>query len=162
MPLLHRYFQINYLNIKTETAKRGMESARMGVCRGDIFWPARITSNRTSQWMWPCHWVWQDCRWFYTKIICNHLAKGPCHVTSIYVVPIGLVLIKDKITLLRLIPTMTCQDIYLDIYLAYSDILSEIYSGKCSGILICIYLDIPPGILSDILSGIISEIVSDI
>ena len=67
-----------------------------------------------------------------------------------------------KITLLPVIPTMTCQDVYLDIYLIYFDILFDIYSGIYSGILSGIYPDIPPGILSGSLSGILSDIFSDI
>ena len=41
------------------------------------------------------------------------------------------------ITLLRVIPAMTFQDVYLDLYSIYSDNLSDVYSvylGKYSGI----------------------------
>ena len=70
--------------------------------------------------------------------------------------------IQKQITLLRVIPTMTCQDVYLNIYFIYAHILSDIYSNILSGILSDIYSDIPPGILSGTLSDIYSGILSDI
>ena len=63
-----------------------------------------------------------------------------------------------KITLLRVIPTMTFQDVYLYIYSIYSDNSSDIYSDILSGILSNIYSDILSGILSDNLSDIYSDI----
>ena len=52
-------------------------------------------------------------------------------------------------TLLRVISTVTCQDIYLHIYSIYSGHLSDIYSD----------IDIYAGKLSDIYLGIISDIL---
>ena len=88
---------------------------------------------------------------------------------------------KNQFTLLRVIPTMTFQDVDFDIYFTFtyilyiysdnlSDIYSDILSGKysgilsdiCSGILFDIYSDILSGILSDIYSDILSGILSDI
>ena len=68
------------------------------------------------------------------------------------------------ITLLRVIPTMTCQcqDLYLDIYLIYSIILFDIYSGILSGILSDIYSDILPGTLADKCCGMLPDIHYDI
>ena len=84
--------------------------------------------------------------------------------------------LQQKFALLRVIPTMTFQDVYLitfghiifihilTFYLytivsgiysgIYSDILSDIYSGILSDI----YADILSAIYSDTLSGISSEI----
>ena len=63
---------------------------------------------------------------------------------------------KNKITLLRVIPTMTFQDLYLDICSIYSanlsDIFSDILSGKYSGILFDRCSGIRSGSLSDIYS----------
>ena len=82
----------------------------------------------------------------------------------------------------RVIPTITFQNIYLYIYSGYSvnlydiyfdilfgicsgiysDILSGILSGIQSDILFGIYSDMACGILSDIYSDILSEILSEI
>ena len=67
-----------------------------------------------------------------------------------------------KNTLLRVIPTMTFQDVYLDIYGIYSNNLSDIYSDILSGIYSGILSDKWSGILSGILPGIYSDILSDI
>ena len=68
-------------------------------------------------------------------------------------------------TLLRVIPTMTFQDAYLEIYSKFSDNLPHIYSGILSGIYSGILSDICSGNLSgnlsDMLSGLLSEIFSD-
>ena len=64
-----------------------------------------------------------------------------------------------RITLLRVIPTMTFNSSHLTIYLAY---LSGIPSGMSSDILSVISSDILSGISSEILSGISSDILSGI
>ena len=61
-----------------------------------------------------------------------------------------------NIALFRVIPTMTCQDVYLDIFSIYK--LSDIYFDILSGI----YSDIPSDICSSLLSGGLSDIYSDI
>ena len=73
-------------------------------------------------------------------------------------------------TRLCVIPTITWQDVSLDIYCISSDnlfdSLSDIYSGNLSDILSDIYSgnlsDIYSGILSDIYSDSVSDIYSDI
>ena len=76
----------------------------------------------------------------------------------------------NQITLLHVLPTMTFQDVSLDIYSIYSDNLPDIYSDIlsdiCSGI-VCgslsdIYSDILSGMLSDIYFDMVSDIYSDI
>ena len=82
---------------------------------------------------------------------------------------------KTGITLLPVIPTVTCQDIHVDIAsdilpsIILSGILSDIYSGNlfpiCSGILVDNLTDsdiILSGILSDIYFDILSGILPDI
>ena len=66
---------------------------------------------------------------------------------------------RNKITLLRVIPTMAFNSSHLTIYLAY---LSGIPPGMSSDILSGISSDVLPGISSDILSGILSDILSGI
>ena len=63
------------------------------------------------------------------------------------------------ITLLRVILTMTCQDVYLNKYFLHADILSDILSGILSDINSDILSGILSGTLSDIYSGILSGIL---
>ena len=95
-----------------------------------------------------------------------HLLKECIQVYGFYHVIVCL----HKSTLLRVIPTMAFQGIYIysDIYSdilpnilsdIYSDILSAILSGIYSGILSEIYSGIISDIYSDILSGILSDIL---
>ena len=84
--------------------------------------------------------------------------KRSCHLAnmdfSLQIFPLILMEVKKILYFVWSPPwhVRTCQDVYLDISLIYSDSLSVIYSGILSGIL----SDILSDILSRILSGILS------